>query len=421
MLNFFLQLGHAPELSFAEIFAVRDRLKNGLSPARFAGDIAFIDSENYESALRLCADLGGTIRLCEIMVSLPDWRAGDDLADSLLHALQEARADEFLKNRSNRPLFGFSLIGDVGRLGKRHAVQKTLQDLARLLKNLLREQEVSTRFVLPTGEGGFSLNGAQVEKNELMQKGGEFVIHLSPDQGIILGVTHWIQPYEEYSQRDYGRPQRDARSGMLPPKLSRMLINLARTEETHSLLDPFCGSGSLIMEAALMGMQATGVDLSGKAVHDTKENWRWFREHAGNLAGTLQVMEGDARQLHKYLEPLSFDACVTEPYMGPPLKKPLRRNEFDQNAKELSELYLRALGEIRTVVKPGARVVFIVPRFKVEGAEKSAQLNILPALILQGYQLLDPLHGFIPVKRRATLLYARPQQVVQREVFVLRA
>ncbi len=213
---------------------------------------------------------------------------------------------------------------------------------------------------------------------------------------------------------------------MLPPKLARILINLARVSDTKTLLDPFCGSGGVVTEAAIMGLQATGFDSSQKAVEDTRHNWNWLKSQGSHPdakwpSGDVRAMVGDARQLHTLCEPLYFDACVSEPYLGPPTSHPLDADRFEALSKQLVPLYLRALGEIRTVVKPGARVVFVVPRFRIQGEKKPGSLAILSEIKLQGYTLLDPLSGFQPSNGRTTLIYSRPKQVVQREIFVLKA
>ncbi|MGI6454739.1 MAG: TRM11 family SAM-dependent methyltransferase [bacterium] len=420
MPDFLLQLGHAPELSYAEISAVQERLKTFTS-LEFAEDVVLAQADSVEQAVTLVQELGGVIRLAEILSRQEMHFSNPALAETLTHWFVESGVPQRLREQSKRPMFGMSLIGAIDSLRHKKMVQQDLQTSAQNIKNLLREEDVSSRFILPFDKGELQLNAAQVDKNQLLSKGGEIVLHWSPNQTATLALTRWIQEYEEFSYRDYGRPQRDPRSGMLPPKLSRMLINLARTPDTQTLLDPFCGSGSLLMEAALLGLKATGVDSSKKAIEDTHANWKWVQTHLKNLTGTVKVFKGDARQLHKQCQPLYFDACVTEPFLGPPLKKPLNRDQFRKLSQELSELYLRALGEIRTVVKPGARVVFIVPRFRVEGVEEHASLNILPYLKLQGYKILDPLDRFVETQRRATVIYSRPKQWVQREIFVLQA
>ncbi len=249
----------------------------------------------------------------------------------------------------------------------------------------------------------------------------EIGIRLNQAMGITISASVWLQDYEDYSKRDYGRPGRDARSGMLPPKLARILINLARKIDTETVLDPFCGSGGIITEAGMMGLKSTGFDKSQKAVDDSINNWEWLQSNTDNATGRVRALAGDARQLHTLCSPLFFDSCATEPYLGPPTSKPLDPQRFGIISNELIPLYIRTLGEIRTVVKPGARVVFVVPRFRLRDNDSFANLRLLSEIKLLGYHILDPLSEFEPIKGRTPLVYSRPGQVVQREIFVLQA
>jgi tRNA (guanine10-N2)-dimethyltransferase len=57
-----------------------------------------------------------------------------------------------------------------------------------------------------------------------------------------------------------------ARKFFLPsaiyPKLACALVNLSRAKEGDVFLDPFCGTGSLLIESQLMGIQSIGFDLT---------------------------------------------------------------------------------------------------------------------------------------------------------------
>ena len=56
------------------------------------------------------------------------------------------------------------------------------------------------------------------------------------------------------------------------PKYARALVNLARVPSGGRLLDPFCGTGSIVAEAALTGMAAVGSDVSEKMVEGAGAN-----------------------------------------------------------------------------------------------------------------------------------------------------
>ena len=422
MTRYLFQLGHCPDLSHAEILSVNGRFSNILHTIHRSGSLLFADASSSEDARRICEELAGTIRLCEL-VSTIDQNNGISSFDveTLFGAILDAGLDERLLKENTRPVFGLSYLGQIEK-GHRRQIQTALRRTGARLKERFSERERSCRFVLPDPKGGgVELSGAQVEKNRLLEQGAEIVIFPESDGRLGLALTRWLQPFEAYSQRDYGRPRRDSHSGMLPPKLARMMINLARTQDTKTLLDPFCGSGSVLMEAGLSGLAGTGFDTSEKAVQDSIENWNWIAERSSASLEPARFFLGDARRLHTLCEPLYFDACVTEPYLGPPHSKPFSQKRFERVSKELLALYRRGLSEIRTVVKPGARVVFVAPRFRLQDTEKPAALPLLADIKFMGYQILDPLNHFAPGLRRTTLVYSRPQQMVQREIFVLRA
>ena len=60
----------------------------------------------------------------------------------------------------------------------------------------------------------------------------------------------------------------------LEPKLCRAMINLAMVREDDTILDPFCGTGSIMLEANRMSINAIGCDLSGKMCRGAITNLR---------------------------------------------------------------------------------------------------------------------------------------------------
>ena len=298
---YLLQLGHCPDLSHAEVLSVADRLGDVLHVQRRLDSVLFAEGADPERIQELCGELGGTIRLCEIK---PFGEADrfdfmpDPSPEQLFDALLSTKIGDELIARNPRPLFGFSILDESHWGGRVKKIIGLLHETASLFKDHLKERGHASRFVRPNPEGKSAcLGGAQVEKNALLQKGGEIVFHLHPETGLTLGMTQWLQPFEAYSKRDYGRPQRDARQGMLPPKLARMMVNIARTDSTSTLLDPFCGSGSILMEAGLLGLQTTGVDINRKAVQSSLGNWDWLKGQGGEPTGGLRAIYGDARNL----------------------------------------------------------------------------------------------------------------------------
>jgi putative methyltransferase (TIGR01177 family) len=56
------------------------------------------------------------------------------------------------------------------------------------------------------------------------------------------------------------------------PKLSRALVNLSGVQPGERFLDPFCGTGSLLIEAAMIGADPVGADIARKMVRGARRN-----------------------------------------------------------------------------------------------------------------------------------------------------
>ena len=90
-------------------------------------------------------------------------------------------------------------------------------------------------------------------------------------------------------------------SSSLDARLARALINLV--PDARSLLDPCCGAGSIVVEAASLGIEAVGIDWKPAMVGMTRQNLDHFDYSA-------TVEQADARTID-----VPVDAVVTDlPY-----------------------------------------------------------------------------------------------------------
>ena len=113
-------------------------------------------------------------------------------------------------------------------------------------------------------------------------------------------------------------------SSSLPSRLARVLVNLV-ARPGDRLLDPCCGTGTIVMAAAHSGIRAVGYDNNPRMVGATTKNLQHFRL-------TADVALGDARQVHG-----QFDAVATDLPYGINLTK-----DQSQDAEILANLRTRA-------------------------------------------------------------------------------
>lgn len=88
-----------------------------------------------------------------------------------------------------------------------------------------------------------------------------FQVEVLDDGRFVLGVsTEGVKEFSWTSRRP--RARRFFLPSAIYPKLSRLLVNLSRVKEGEYFLDPFCGTGSLLIESSVMGIRTVGFDLT---------------------------------------------------------------------------------------------------------------------------------------------------------------
>jgi len=227
------------------------------------------------------------------------------------------------------------------------------------IKNELKKNNISSRFVTSSQK---DLSSVVVQKNKLLSnRGFEFII-IEFQNKYLIAKTESVQDFEKYSYFDFGRPNRDSKSGMLPPKLCKIMINISNTKKDSIILDPFCGSGSLIQELILLGYKnIIGTDISDKAIEDTRKNLEWLKNNLETKINP-RIENKDVKNLD--FERESIDTIITEPYLGPNDFNPKNIKEIMEIKRDLENLYIEAFRNFKKVLKRGGEVIIVFPIFK---------------------------------------------------------
>jgi tRNA G10 N-methylase Trm11 len=354
---------------------------------------------------KLINRLGGTIKIAE------------EIADNVNIEEMKEKIFSELRMVEGKINFGLSFYNT-------EIILKEIKNLGLEIKKALKNEGRSVRYV---ENKELTLSSVAVEKNGLTARGREFLIE-KKDGKYSIAKTKTVQPFENFSDRDFGRPGRDDLSGMLPPKLAMILINLAQTSLDKVLLDPFCGSGTILSEALLLEYKnLIGSDISEKAVENTKINIDWvakkfsrfwldqnrgssiLHEAKSGQLPDIKIFKSEITELSKNLRSDSIDAIVTEPYLGKPLRGQETKQELVSQSKELKHLYLQAFQQFYRVLKPKGKIVFIIPRFKFAG--DWIEIDCKNEIEKIGFKALP----FFESQLR--LVYARPNQRVAREIW----
>ncbi len=343
--KYWFALGREPLLAAAEIEAVLDLGEEGREKREEEKEnILKINTDI--NAVKLINELGGTVKI------------GVEMGENLNKEELIKKIIDELKTINGKINFGISLYND-----EKYQIPD-IRNFGLLIKKQLKMANLSVRYV-PNKEP--VLSSATVFHNKLTDRGREFLITTNKEKinNFNLAKTLAVQPFEQFSQRDFGRPGRDDKSGMLPPKLAMMMINLSKTTTNNILLDPFCGSGTILTEAILLGYnKLIGSDNSEKAITDTKKNVQWIISNNQCQTPDVEYYTTDIKEISKKIKPSSVDAVITEPYLGRPLTGKENKEQLEQQITALTQLYLEAFKQFKKIIKPKGKIIFIIPRFK---------------------------------------------------------
>ncbi len=285
------------------------------------------------------------------------------------------------------------------------------------VKKELKTLGLPVRWVC--GKGGADIAPAAVAKLKMTEQGTDFCLFIDREN-VFIGVTTQVQDADAWSLRDYGRPARDEISGMLPPKLARIMVNIARVESGETIIDPFCGCGTILMEAALATEAKTiiGTDINNRQIEFSEKNISWLIKEkilTAKDAKRILIKKADARIITKTIDK-KIDAVITEGFLGPPLSGDETWETLESNVLTISDLWRKTYQALFPILKPKARLVCIWPSFKT--SHGTARVNLSDdENFLKQYRMINPLQ--IWDNSNDPLLYHRPGQRVMRRIVVL--
>lgn len=275
------------------------------------------------------------------------------------------------------------------------------------LKKVVKEDGRSVR-VVPNKSA--ELNTAQVIHNQLTGPTGMELILIRNGDRTILAQTEQVQDIEAYAARDQARPARDAKVGMLPPKLAQIILNLAVVnleKENPRILDPFCGTGVLLQEAMLMHYNVTGSDIDPRMIDYSNKNLQWLQEKYSQV-GNFELVVDDATSAQWD----SIETIACETYLGRPFSLEPKPDVLRAVTQNVDTIHRKFLQNVAHQTKSGFRMCIAVPAWKTKSGFK--HLKVLDSLEELGYNRVSFVHA-----DTRELIYHRENQIVGRELVVL--
>ena len=177
------------------------------------------------------------------------------------------------------------------------------------------------------------------DRNVTLEKPDIEIRGLITDSGVYVGLkTAEIDRSQFEKRKVQYRPFFSPIS--LHPKLARALVNLSLIKKDETLLDPFCGTGGVLIEAGLIGAKVIGSDIKNEMVEGCKKTLDFYDIE------NYELFVSDVGDINRYVA--GVDAVVTDLPYG---------KSTTTKGENIRQLYERAFENISRVLKENRRAV----------------------------------------------------------------
>jgi len=436
-MKYIFHLGRIPALSLAEIQAIFKKNKIDYTVDFVNPKFLILDIKNKVDFEELLPQMGGVIKIAKII----------DKYKNLNNALEKIAfiVEDLNQKKSGKKIIGYSIYSTLNTdKNKVFEIQNNIKKKFTEIKKLCPKNS-SIRIIFP--DQNLEIKSVSVFKNKMIKKGGEFnflflenvMVSLSnhnilrqaqddnyklkPEpESLILSKTIAVQDIESYSERDYNRPKKDTKIGIMPPKLAQIMINLAQVKKGATIFDPFCGIGTILQEALLNDYRVIGSDANGEQIASSKENLKWLETKYILEYPDYKIFQADVKSISKKIKQNSIDAIITESTLGPVYKKVPSKIEIRHNYNYLIKIYTSFFQISKLILRKKGKLVITIPAYKMKDG-KFITAPFIDRLEKIGYSIVSPLNKEflekdIEITDRNSIIYFRQNQIVAREVFV---
>ena len=326
----------------------------------------FVISVEEKVGASIIDDLGGTIKIGDSAVNF----STETVKRAFLQKNRKAQAqigkdiaacglvDELLKAESEKTLFGVSV----------YCAEKSLRPLSKIIQRFIGssiKRELAS-YGKKSNFMGFAkdrrlpqLSHIEVLKKNLVENRAEVLFCIGKEQTWISTTIAVHNPFE-FQKRDIGKPNQRKIFAM-PPRLARIMVNLASCTSGKLLLDPFCGVGTILQEALLAKAKIVGVDINPWCVKAAVENLEWLKREYALTEAEFRVLQGDALRLAQKIGQEAVDCVATEPDLGPALRHVPTTPYAVKIIEKLEPLYFGFVEEAFKVLRKNGKLVFVTP------------------------------------------------------------
>ncbi len=358
-------------LSLAELVTFLSERRLEFTINESSKEFYAVDIEATPDAIRI-DDFGGMIKVGSVKTALKtellqNLFANDDKTakTEIKQTIASSKAIELILSKATgKILFGVSVYCAYRPLrGFSSRIQRLVGSA---VKTELRAEGAKSDFMGFSAHRQFpQLTHVEVLKKQLVKKGAEVLFCIGKKLTLIATTLDVHNPFE-FQKRDVGKPV-ERRIFAMPPRLARIMVNLAGCHQGKTFLDPFCGVGTILQEALLSGAEVVGADTNPWCVKASRENLEWLTREYELKSASFTVLQGDARKLSPRIR--NVDCIATEPDLGPALRDNPTNVYAAKIVTKLEPLFFSFLEDAFEVLGHKGRLVLVTPYFQTRSGK----------------------------------------------------
>jgi tRNA G10 N-methylase Trm11 len=418
-------------LSLAELTAYLQARKISFEVQHFAKEFFTITTtEPLDPAV--IEDFGGIIKIGQSMLILPTQqvkeayvRHSKEAEKQLAEALEKSGiVDQMAKAVEGRVFFGVSVYCEEDQLkSKAGEIQRLLGSA---VKDELAGYGKKSRFMGFADKSQGQLSHVEVLKKELVQTKSEVLLCIGKETSWIATTIAVHNPFE-FQKRDIYKPRQRKIFGM-PPRLAKIMVNLSACTPGKTLLDAFCGVGTVLQEALLAKAQVVGTDINPWCIKAAEDNLEWLTQEYELRYADFRVVQSDVGVLSRKIGLETIDCIVSEPDLGPALRQVPTTPYANKVIDKLTPLFFGFVEEAYKVLRPDGTLVLVTP-YIVARSGQIVTMSITEKAEQVGFKLVKPFSPEIFAKTAAdtetlttltSLVEVDKRHLIGREIHVFR-
>jgi tRNA G10 N-methylase Trm11 len=385
-MEYFFILGRNPQLSIAEIMSYIE--KESLTPLKnsVVENSLLLEINEKLDLQRMIKELGGTIAIGQVSTKGKKKDIENFLEKNEIYFGEEIKFNYSVMNFADQETF-----------------DEILQDIKdKFKKERLKAFYRSTIGIIDIQEKGYTAGTPKKIKSK------DVVYFLTRAEQYYFGEIKAVYDSVETEKRDIEKPVRRQELA-ISPRLAKILINLSQTKKGETLLDPFCGVGTVIQEAILQDINAVGIDDDKFATIGCEKNLNWLKTKY-KINAKYQIINHDSRKARVP----AVDGIATEPSLGEILKVVPTENRAQMMLGGFQNLMIAVINNIKPSLKQGQKIAFTSPLIKTHHQRFGCDIN----KILSNTSLkLSELKFYKSIK--FPIAEMRKDSIVGREFFVV--